>query len=241
MSISVNRLTDADLRRELVLIPRLPRAARDAIANSRPFADAADMCARVNHGALPQQCVGKRHLKHFDFAPADINQPPRTRNVEYARELLALHIRVPWSAWDGYDDDSGYEIGIVWDYNPHARRFTVRFPPRAECNDIGMTWEELRGEALCHSSATERALLDESPNDPPVNLTPQPRKTCAPKRSHTNTQTQTQVAQRTDRSSTVPVAVLCSLYVLKTRSTYKSKPKSPNSGSWVARLATSGK
>ena len=75
----------------------------------------------------------------------------------------------------GVGDGSGYELGVVWDYNVDARRFTIRFPPCAECDDIGMSWEELRGEALCHSSATERALLDESPNNPPMIFTPQPR------------------------------------------------------------------
>ena len=99
-----------------------------------------------------------------------------TRNADYARELLALHVRVPWSAWDGYGEYSGYETGIVWEYNADARRFTVRFPPHAECEDIGMSWAELRGEVPCLSSATECAKLDEPPaNALAVELTTQPR------------------------------------------------------------------
>ena len=48
---------------------------------------------------------------------------------------------------------------MVWDYNADARRFTVRFPPHAECEDIGMNWEELLGEVPCHSSTSERARI----------------------------------------------------------------------------------
>ena len=91
---------------------QLPRAiassTRDAIVSRQPFADRADFVARVNAGAKPQQCVGRKLLTHFNFALADdaAAQPPRTRNAEYARELFGLFVYVPWSAWDGYENAS---------------------------------------------------------------------------------------------------------------------------------------
>jgi hypothetical protein len=51
----------------------------------------------------------------------------------------------------------------------------VRFPPHAECDDVGMSWAELKGEAPCLSSATEIARLDDAPNDPPVDFSPPSR------------------------------------------------------------------
>ena len=75
-----------------------------------------------------------------------VGGPARTRNVDYARELLGLHINVPWSAWEGYEVGSDVQAGVVWDYNRDTKRFTIHFPPSAECDDIGLTWEELLGE-----------------------------------------------------------------------------------------------
>jgi len=181
MAISVNRLSAAMLRQQLALVPYLNSITADRIVDLRPFGDAANMRRRVNADAAnARQCVSDKMAKHFNFEPADASdraaaQPPRTWNAEYARELLALHVRVPWSAWDGYDDNSGHEVGMVWDYNADARRFTIRFSPHADCTDIGMSWDELKGTVPCLSSATEYAQLDETPNDPPVDFTTQPR------------------------------------------------------------------
>ena len=67
---------------------------------------------------------------------------------------------------------------MVWDYNRDTKRFTIRFMPNGEweCDDIGVTWQELLGETPCLASAGERAawsqpeLLDFSVDE----LTPQP-------------------------------------------------------------------
>ena len=123
-----------ELRQQLALVPRLSVVAAEAMLRLRPFADKADLRRRVNSAVgTPHEFVGAKLVERFDFAPADNGEqpPPRTRNADYGRELLALHITVLWSAWDGYDDGSGCELGMVWDYNADARRFTVRFPPRA--------------------------------------------------------------------------------------------------------------
>ena len=96
----------------------------------------------------------------------------RERNAEYGRELLGLHVSVPWSAWEGYGP-SQYECGVVFEY--HAQppgRFVVRFPDESECHDIGMGWAELLGEQPCLASATEVAQLHVLPSQ---DLTPQPR------------------------------------------------------------------
>ena len=66
-------------------------------------------------------------------------------------------------------------MGLVWDYNPDARRFTVRFPPNAECDDIGLSWSELLGTAPCLSSTSECAHLYYASNNPPIALITQPR------------------------------------------------------------------
>ena len=87
---------------------------------------------RVN-GAVgaPHDFVGHKLVAQFHFTAGSSNQQPqRTRNAEHARELLALHVTVPWSAWNGYEQNSGFQIGMVWDYSsdvihdplPAARR-----------------------------------------------------------------------------------------------------------------------
>ena len=125
MAVSINILSDLELRSALAFVPGLPGVVADRMLVLRPFADAADCRRRVNEQAAnAKQHLGLKLLAHFDFKGSSL---ARTRNAHYARELLALPISVPWSAWDGYDDGSGYEIGMVWDYNPHSRRFTVHF------------------------------------------------------------------------------------------------------------------
>eukprot|EP00966_Prymnesium_polylepis_P264445 6109500-Prymnesium_polylepis.1 len=103
MTVQVNRLSDGELRRQIAFVPRFPGGYDgpivDAILSMRPFADAADFLRQVNVDAVSQrQRVGPKVLAHFDFAPADDGeQPSRTRNVVYARELLGLFVDVPWS------------------------------------------------------------------------------------------------------------------------------------------------
>ena len=74
--------------------------------------------------------------------------------------VCGLLVDVPWSAWDGYENGSGYEIGTVWRYGlfEGANRFLVRFPNGAECADFGMSWPQLLGEELMPGSG-ERAHL----------------------------------------------------------------------------------
>jgi hypothetical protein len=77
----------------------------------RPFADKADMRNRVN-GAVgaPHDFVGHKLVAQFHFTAGSSNQQPqRTRNAEHARELFALHVTVPWSAWNGYEQNSGVQ------------------------------------------------------------------------------------------------------------------------------------
>ena len=54
------------------------------------------------------------------------------RNAEEGRHLFGLFVHVPWSAWDGYDEGSGTQLGVVWDYNRDTKRFTV---PRSTRED----------------------------------------------------------------------------------------------------------
>lgn len=101
----------------------------------------------------------------------------RRRDAAFGRELIGLLVDVPWSAWDGYPVDSGFETGIVWEY--HAQppgRFVISFDPGGDHDDknddIGMGWGELMGEQHCLSSEGERAALRWLPAD---SLKPVPR------------------------------------------------------------------
>ena len=102
------------------------------------------------------------------------------RNAEEGRQLFGLFVDVPWSAWDGYDEGTGQtQRGMVWDYNRDTKKFTIRFAPDGdfECDDIGLTWQELLGETPCLESAGERATWSEPHllDFPNVELRPQPR------------------------------------------------------------------
>ena len=67
----VNRLSEAELRIALMLLPQLPVVVAERIMGARPFADATDFAARVNeHAANPRQHIGRRLIKWFDFAAA---------------------------------------------------------------------------------------------------------------------------------------------------------------------------
>lgn len=98
--------------------------------------------------------------------PSSVHRAQRRvaqRNAEEGRQLFGLFVDVPWSAWEGYEEGTRCHRGMVWDYNRDTKRFTIRFPPDGEydCEDIGLTWQELLGEAPCHASATQRAHLHE--------------------------------------------------------------------------------
>mmetsp|Transcript_48169 Transcript_48169/g.125920 ORF Transcript_48169/g.125920 Transcript_48169/m.125920 type:complete len:208 (+) Transcript_48169:57-680(+) len=89
-----------------------------------------------------------------DPLPSSIQRAKRRiaqRNAVEGRQLFGLFLDVPWSAWDGYADSTGQQRGMVWDYNRDTKRFTIRFKPDGEweCDDIGLTWQELLGETPC--------------------------------------------------------------------------------------------
>ena len=95
----------------------------------RPFADATDLRARVNAAmAFSNHCVGPKLVEHFDSSVrVGVEPPARTRNVHYARELLALNIDIPWSAWEGYKVGSDVQARVVWDYSTIEIRNGSRF------------------------------------------------------------------------------------------------------------------
>eukprot|EP00966_Prymnesium_polylepis_P228202 5281302-Prymnesium_polylepis.1 len=110
-----------------------------------------ERAAHADGSALPSSV---QRAERRNAAREDAGPPTRNRNVDYAREHFGLFVSVPWSAWEGHEDSIEVHHGIVWDYDRDTRRFTVRFPPTAEwdCDDIGLTWEELRGEKPCLAS-----------------------------------------------------------------------------------------
>mmetsp|Transcript_72647 Transcript_72647/g.144303 ORF Transcript_72647/g.144303 Transcript_72647/m.144303 type:complete len:225 (-) Transcript_72647:1336-2010(-) len=104
------------------------------------------------------QRAERRHAAREAAGP-----PPRNRNIDYAREHFGLFVDVPWAAWEGHEESTEVHRGMVWDYDRDTRRFTVRFAPTADwdCDDVSLSWEELRGEKPCLASPWQRALLDE--------------------------------------------------------------------------------
>ena len=64
----VNDLSEPELTRQLALVRHLPIQAAERIVAMRPFNDAADLRRRVNDGAKPKQCIGKKLLVYFHFS-----------------------------------------------------------------------------------------------------------------------------------------------------------------------------
>ena len=109
--VDVNAGSAAALEFALFDVPQLTSYARRVIVQQRPFATFADMAKRVNAGLPPtsNNRLPAKLAKHFRFDEAGA----RERNAEYGRELVGLNIHIPWSAWDGYPDGSGFETGTV--------------------------------------------------------------------------------------------------------------------------------
>ena len=99
------------------------------------------MATRVNAGLPRTSCnrLTTKLAKQFRFDDA----AARERNAEYGRELVGLNIHIPWSAWDGYPDGSGFETGTVFEYQSKHRpyRFVIAFPTAKEIDDISLSWE----------------------------------------------------------------------------------------------------
>ena len=149
----------AALELALLDVRQLNSYARRVIVQQRPFATFADMAKRVNAGLPPTSCnrLTAKLAKHFRFDDGGA----RERNAEYGRELVGLNIHIPWSAWDGYPDGSGFETGTVFEYQSKHRpgRFVIAFPTAEEIDDISLSWEELLGETPCLASDAERVQL----------------------------------------------------------------------------------
>ena len=119
--VDVNAGSAAALELALLDVPQLTSYARRVIVQQRPFATFADMAKRVNAGLPPtsNNRLPAKLAKHFRFDDGGA----RERNAEYGRELVGLNIHIPWSAWDGYPDGSGFEAGTVFQYqSPDAMR-----------------------------------------------------------------------------------------------------------------------
>ena len=58
-------------------------------------------------------------------------------NAEYGCELVGLNIHIPWSAWDGYPDGSGFETGTDFQY---LRRLLARPIPTVTAAQRGAVW-----------------------------------------------------------------------------------------------------
>ena len=157
--VDVNAGSAAALELALLDVRQLNSYARRVIVQQRPFATFADMAKRVNAGLPPTSCnwLTAKLAKHFRFDDGGA----RERNAEYGRELVGLNIRIPWSAWDGYPDGSGFETGTVFEYQSKHRpgRFVIAFPTAEEIDDISLSWEELLGETPCLASDAERVQL----------------------------------------------------------------------------------
>ena len=117
MGVAVNQLSTAELRGQLAQLPQFPSEAADRIVELRPFASLDDLLRKVNTAIVSMRNrVSTKAAKQLTVVPdGDYSQVEthRLRNAEFGRELCGLLIDVPWSAWDGYDDGDGFELGRV--------------------------------------------------------------------------------------------------------------------------------
>jgi len=82
----------------------------------------------------------------FEWLTSKLQLTVQERTAARAREFFGLHVDVPWSGWGGqYARSTVSSRGVVWDYQ--AGKFTIRFPPEAKMNEVGMSWDELRWES----------------------------------------------------------------------------------------------
>ena len=147
--VDVNAGSAAALEFALFDVPQLTSYARRVIVQQRPFATFADMAKRVNAGLPPtsRNRLPAKLAKHFRFDDGGA----RERNAEYGRELVGLNIHIPWSAWDGYPDGSGFETGTVFEYQSKHRpgRFVIAFLTAEEIDDISLSWQECQRRSKC--------------------------------------------------------------------------------------------
>ena len=147
--VDVNAGSAAALEFALFDVPQLTSYARRVIVQQRPFATFADMAKRVNAGLPPtsNNRLPAKLAKHFRFDDGGA----RERNAEYGRELVGLNIHIPWSAWDGYPDGSGFETGTVFEYQSKHRpgRFVIAFLTAEEIDDISLSWQECQRRSKC--------------------------------------------------------------------------------------------
>ena len=108
----------------------------------RPFASLDDLLCKVNGASvLMRNRLSAKAAKLLTVIPVDNcaqAAPHRSRDAAFGRELCGMLVDVPWSGWEGYMDGSGFETGLVWRYGlfQGSKRFRVRFPPDAKCDDI---------------------------------------------------------------------------------------------------------
>ena len=90
-----------------------------------------------------------------------VREYKRARDAAYGREIVGLNVHVPWSAWENYEDGSGYDTATVVEYQSKLRppRFKVAFPSYLEYDDLSLSWEEILAEKPCLNSNGEKAQL----------------------------------------------------------------------------------
>ena len=177
-ALDVNDGTADELLARLVGVPQLARKTRERIITLRPFASFEDMVQRVNHtfSATDRNRLTKKMAKHLC-----VREYKRARDAAYGREIVGLNVHVPWSAWENYEDGSGYDTATVVEYQSKLRppRFKVAFPSYLEYDDLSLSWEEVLAEKPCLNSNGEKAqLVTPRPYD---SLTPPPRARAPPK------------------------------------------------------------
>ena len=177
-ALDVNDGTADELLARLVGVPQLARKTRERIITLRPFASFEDMVQRVNHtfSATDRNRLTKKMAKHLC-----VREYKRARDAAYGREIVGLNVHVPWSAWENYEDGSGYDTATVVEYQSKLRppRFKVAFPSYLEYDDLSLSWEEVLAEKPCLNSNGEKArLVMPRPYD---SLTPPPRARAPPK------------------------------------------------------------
>ena len=250
-ALDVNDGTADELLARLVGVPQLARKTRERIITLRPFASFEDMVQRVNHtfSATDRNRLTKKMAKHLC-----VREYKRARDAAYGREIVGLNVHVPWSAWENYEDGSGYDTATVVEYQSKLRppRFKVAFPSYLEYDDLSLSWEEVLAEKPCLNSNGEKArLVMPRPYD---SLTPPPRARAPPKSywdmreaawyDYDGQKRVPRIDERTPQPSRIhrPYACLCGSVVLysctlnKMQTPTLSQFHNYNTGCWVAGL-----
>ena len=103
MRVDVNGLSDAELRSQLALVPKLPCTTAAVMMRLRPFVDANDFVRRVNlEVPLPRDRVGAKLRQRFSVDPVRARSPCSLQpSPEVLQPLISLDLLLEYATCVG--------------------------------------------------------------------------------------------------------------------------------------------